>query len=369
MTRGRVGSLWAAVCVVGGLLVAACSGPLPAPMPFLAPPNPNAIAAEAGRAAAKATMLHVKGGVDLGGAMGVDVMLEPGERGAAGGNGTMYGTLFNLAADGDRTFVRSDHLWSTVVSNAGDARALAGKWVLVRASDTTYRGDRLAPLVPAVRHLAALRTPDGRSLAGHFTLGRKVTVGGKNAIEVKARGISFAVTATGPRRLLRVTAASVKDGEREWRHVSLDVRASGRQAVAVPAAGQYLDLNDESTWPAKYDTASVEPDEESCDQFSCQLHVDVTNQAGPPEGQSVVTIEVWTPAPFGSAPLMGPPPDGPPFKTCQAPIPPLAHGQTATVTCSIGGDDWTAAVEAASGPGDLFQYPVDSTLHNPPYDA
>jgi hypothetical protein len=117
--------------------------------------------------------------------------------------------------------------------------------------------------------------------------------------------------------------------------------------IATPKA--YLDPDDQSTWPAQYQVDSETPG--ACDDASCTDNVVLRNVAGAPAGQAKLVV-TFTDANHN---VLG---------TCSTDVPPIAHGQTETVSCAVSGSRW--ANFSAGGGG---AYSTMVVVSSPPYDG
>lgn len=343
MRRRSVWLVLLVCCAASALLAVACggaSGPTG--------PTPNQIAAQTAKSVGAAKTLHLKGSVKNGAPLTIDVILET----DADGNATFTGTgrdgvPFTMVVVDGKTYLKGAQFWTDVLPDAGEARAFGDKWVLLQPDDAEYGGD-MTTLVPTLRDLMSLRTAHGK-----FTGGRKVTVDGRKAIELKMHGATYDVAASGAHKLLRVASSSDPIEPSRMSDVRVDVDYDAPLSATAPSP--FLDASDQSTWPARYDV-DADASTGDCNQFSCTLNVGATNDGGAPEGQSVVTITAETPG-------------GDPIASCQAPVPALPNGGSTTVSCAVTGDAWTNFVDSNAPEGGFAQFQTEVSLHNPPYDA
>lgn len=338
-------------CAFCALLTAACGGAAGPTGPT--GPSPNDIAAQAAKGVAAASTVHLKGTLAERSTITVDAVISTSTDGDATITGSFGGVQFAMVVVDGRTYVQGAQLWPALMSDARQARAFGAKWVLIRPDDVQYGGDALATLAPALRQLASMRTADGGKLVGTFSGGRAVRVDGRRAVEVTAEGVTYDVTASAPRKVLRITSKTPLIGNSNVSNIQLDEDYDAPLSATAP--GQFLDVDDQSTWPAMYDVGD-DADTKDCDQYSCTLYVTTSNDGGAPEGDSVVTITAETPG-------------GDPIESCQATITPVAHGQDTNATCTIQSDAWTSFVNGNAPEGGFARFGTSVSLHNPPYDA
>jgi hypothetical protein len=350
MTRSPLRLIPVAMSLLAVLVAAGCAGGPTGP----SGPSPHDLAAQAVREMTSHKTVHVKGTFTGGRDLQVDLTMATAKDGDATMTGSLDGAPITLAVVDGKTFAQGAEMWPKVGADSEDARAFGAKWVLVHPDDLTTNGSTLTSIAPALRQLLSMRAKNGSSLAGPFSLGRTVNVDGKKAMELKAGGVTWDVTASTPHRILRVSAGDAKEAAGPLSDVRLDADHNATLQAAAPP--QYLDIKDDSTWPARYDVDDDPDTGDDCNQFSCPMSVSATNEAGPPEGQSTVTITAKTPA-------------GDPIASCSAPIPALAHGQSATVSCAITGDGWKSYVDNNAPEGGFAKFQASVSVSNPPYDG
>jgi hypothetical protein len=227
--------------------------------------------------------------------------------------------------------------WSQQQSDARVQRAFASTWVRVGGG-----GDQ------AVLRALIDRDP-GRDLERHFKPVHETAASLSGTATRRLSGTqgSLFVTTSTPARVLSFVSSAAYVSPAGLSSINSTYAYPVKLDLAAPKA--YLNPDDQSTWPAEYQVDSDAPG--ACEDTSCVDNVVVRNMAGPSAGQAklVVTFTDTNHHALG---------------TCNADIPPIAHGQTETVSCAVSGPGW-ADFSAGGGGADSTMVVVSS----PPYDG
>lgn len=330
---------------VGGLLLAGC-GPV-VPLPFL-PKSAQDLASSGSRSFAQSKVVRLKGQFTSRDPYQVDLTISRGGDGGVSGSGTSGSAPFKVMVAGSKTYIQGQAYWQRVAAGDEDelreARAYGDKWVLARGTSLSLALIQLRDL----GGLASQLQEDSKRVKK----GKETTVDGTTVVPLTDGATTYYVTQSSPNRLVRVVAQSSGGS---LRNVKLDVDYDAQLHVSTLGEGQFVDPDDPSTLPARYRAAGV-PQFVGCDRDSsaCGLKVSVENEAGPPQGQSTAVLSVLQED------------ERTPIGTCNAPIPGVAHNQTANVSCNIDGNAWNAFKRSVSGSTTIHGH-VD--LKNPPYDT
>jgi hypothetical protein len=322
------------------LVAAAVAGSACASLPLVGAPTvpaPDELTGAAIRSLAGARYVHITGTyVDPQGRH-LQVSTVVAASGDSQGAVTIDGRSLELLATGGRTFSRGAGYWAAADPRNG--RLYGDTWV---AGQPPGAPATLADLV----RLAGIADRLGSRRYG-LRLGGSESLGGQTVFTLTDGEGSVTVTANAPTRLVRLEDATgyvQSDGNHE---VRLDFDYPARATIGIPA--RYIDPNDPKTMPAHLQVLGTASGK--CDATGCEQVVTVRNTAGPPAGQSVVTVTLTagTRSPVGA---------------CTANVPPIDYGTSAEVRCTVTGAAWTAFAKA-SGTRAVHG---KATLVNPPYD-
>jgi hypothetical protein len=227
--------------------------------------------------------------------------------------------------------------WSKQETDARVQRAFASTWVKIGGGgdqdvlravvDRDLESDLERHFKPAHETSASLSGSAARKLSGN-------------------QGSLYVTTSTPARALSFVSSAA---------YVSPAGLTSIRSTFTYPtkldltAPRGYLNPDDQSTWPAEFQVDSDSPG--ACDDTSCADNVVVRNMAGPSAGQAKLVVTFMD----TNHHVLG---------TCSADIPPVAHGQTETVSCAVSGPGWA---DFSAGGGGAYSTTV--VVSSPPYDG
>lgn len=254
---------------------------------------------------------------------------------------TVYGTTADLMLSGDGVFIRGgEAFWNSVMPTY--TRAYVEKWI--RAPNDVIDPDLGDALQPA--EFAKIATCE-RDEGGKFTVGQDaVRIDGVDSYRLESEGCGVVyVGVEEPRRVVRVQGASLdgsatESGDR-FTGFSFGVREVEKSELAdigtavddaADQADQGPNAEDPSSLPPYYMVTALDAPSEQCAESGCLVTVTVQNVFGPGD-PSTATVELR--ADSATGPVLG---------TCTAPVPALAHQQTASISCTVVGDEWTAWV-------------------------
>jgi hypothetical protein len=324
------------VLVVAAVACGACSGlPLAGAPPVRAP---DELTGDAIRGLAGARYVHVSGTyVDPQGRR-LQVSMVVSRSGDSQGTVMIDGRSLELLMTGGRTFSRGGAYWAAADPRNG--RLYGENWV---AGQPPGAPATLAELV----RLGGIADGLGSRLYGLRPAG-SATLGGRTVLTLTDSEGSVSVTAGAPTRLVRLEDAPGYVQPNGNHDVQLDFDYPARASIGVP--DRFIDPADPKTMPARLQVLGTTSGR--CDTTGCEQVVTVHNTAGPPSGQSVVTVTLM----MGVKTSVG---------ACTVNVPPIDYGASADVRCTVTGPAWTAFAKASGTRGVRGR----ATLVNPPYDA
>jgi hypothetical protein len=227
--------------------------------------------------------------------------------------------------------------WSRQENDARVQRAFASMWVRVGGG-----GDQ------AVLRALIDRDPE-RDLERHFKPVNETaaSLAGTATRRLSGTQGSTYVTTSTPARLLSFVSSEAYVSPAGLSSINSTYVYPVKLELAAPKA--HLNPDDQSTWPAEYQVDSDSPG--ACDDTSCADNVVVRNMAGPSAGQAKLVVTFTD----TNHHVLG---------TCSADIPPIAHGQTETVSCAVSGPGWADFTAGGGGP-----YSTMVVASSPPYDG
>lgn len=280
----------------------------------------------------------------------VDVALAPRTKGGAiSGTGTYDKAKFLVVATGGHTYFKGADFWARVPDAAANDitrwPGFGSGWVIAGDDDAAATAmARLYDLGGLVERLGA----DAKNVKR----AAQTTRGGTAMIPVTDRGVTYYVTSDRPYRLRAVES---RDTGTPLQALAVDVTPASRVGATAPPSGQFVDPTDPTTLPALYH-ATTTSDLQNCDENTCGFTATIENTTGPPQGQTVATLQLLQQ-------------DGvTPIGSCDVAVPALGHGQTADVTCRISGPTYAAFYNSIP-PGGSTLVAKSVSLRNPPYNA
>ena len=257
--------------------------------------------------------------------------------GGAKGTVTEDGLNGELAKSGDRLLLRGQELIKSIDPKL--AKLVGDRWLV----DTDQSA--VKPLAGVIDVPQLQQQLDGRR-AG-LTRSSTTTVRGTKLAVLSDRAGSLYVTEKGTTEVTRITqrpGTALPDGTTD-ENVNLAYPSS--VDLALPQK-DVVDPNDPKTMPARYILDDFKLD--SCDTSGCGMKSVVHNKAGAPYGPAAAINFTVTAGPKS-------------LGSCTTPLPALDFDATATVSCRVGGADWSSFVSGGGG-----AYTGHVQISNPLYD-
>lgn len=327
--RGIVATLVVALFAV---LLTACSSGQPAA---------RTLAHDAMHAFHDAPVKTIKGSF-TDGVIPVSVAVTEDSHGDAGGSGTFDHFPVAFLRVGGSTYVQGEAYWHWARLSGWPAWPQLGQqWVLTGPDPATSAfqiASRAAgTLAPLQEHAATM------------SVGSPVRRESRWIYPLTYGSMTYDVTADWHHRLVAVHDDTARAGANLLTGTELRISYGGTLHAAGPGPGQYVNVGDPTTLPARYtDLGSVQP--ATCDRIGCTLTEKIGNDGGAPVGESVLTVTYYEYSDRQEA-----------LSSCQSAIPAIPHNGNAEVSCEATGVDlvsWTS----------LYQYWWGTTITNPPYD-
>lgn len=328
------------------LLISACSAQNPLASGPSGPTLP-VIAHDAVAAYQAAASVQIRGSY-LSGAVPVTVRvsLQPAAGGSIAGQATYDHHSLAVVGKGGRMFTKGLQYWQAQGAQGRRIWPQYGAgWVLAGGHDPG------ATSIGAAGDLGGLLQQFDRQSGALRSQGTREQ-GGREIASLRDGSTTYDVTASAPYRLLAVRRTAATPSPQGLRRIALKISYGGRLRVALPASGKYVDPGDASTFPALFQVQST-GSLQSCGSVSCGFSATLMNTAGAEQGRVTATLGLFQDAKLTQS-----------LGSCTAVVPPVATGQTTTVSCRI----TAAAYESfyASLFGDVTVY-RHVTLQNPPY--
>lgn len=327
------------------LLVSACSGSDPLGGTLLGPPV-SELAHGAVTAYQSARAVRIQGSYRTASSIPVTVRLsvQPASGGAIDGRATYDGAPLDVVARDGHTFTRGIRYWQA--QGAGGLHTwpqYGSGWVLAPSDDpgaeaVTSAGTLDGLLAQLDRHASTV-VSDGTG-----------EVDGEKVAALRDGHTVYEVTIASPHRLLALRRTGASSGLRDLR---LQIHYGGSVKVALPAAGDYVDPRDASSFPAYYLVQSM-TDLGACNKSSCEFSATLVNTTGTQEGQVTATLALYQDA--ADTQLLG---------SCTTPVPQVGTGQSITVSCPITDPQYQSFFGSLTGGTSVYRL---VTIKDPPYN-
>lgn len=316
--------------------------------PFLSQ-SPSQLATGAANSWYKASALQFKGSMTV--AEGrLDFAVTESEQSQQGkGSGTLNGQAFTYLAASSNEYLKGQAFWQQYYTGHQSAqlkaKGIEDKYAQAQGNDVVEALQGLTQLGGDITQLQA----DAHS----FKKGSQRTIDGQQATALTFGGDTFWVAQGNPDQLVGFRAATAGSLH------NVNVTIAPTRVPNVSAPGQSVNPNDPSTLPAQYEVLdTIDPNGfDDCDQNTCVLHADVTNNGGSPQGPGTLQLTAQDPNTNGNV------------ASCSATIPNIPSDQDADVTCTVSGGAWTAwGTNAAKANDGYASFNIKAQITaNPPY--
>jgi hypothetical protein len=336
------------VLVIGlaALLVSACSGLNPFESSALGPPLP-VIVRDSINAYQSARSVQIRGSYADGSIpVTVRVAVRPSTGGVFSGHATYDGTALSVVGENGKVFTTGLRYWQAQGAQGLHIWPQYGAgWVLAPSRDPA------ASAITAAADLGGLLDQFQQHSSALVSAGTS-RLGGQEIASLRDGQTVYDVSTAPPYRLLAIRRAGTSTPIGGLRDLNLVLTYGGRLKVTPPTSGHFVDPGDASTFPALYEVQSMS-DIQSCDQSSCGFTATLINTTGAQLGQVTATLSLYQDAQLTQ--LLG---------SCSAPVPQVATGQTANVSCRITAPSYQSFETALTQNATVYRH---VTIQNPPY--